>query len=133
MYVICLEENSQNSIEAQRRQNPVMKEVVRKEIIKWLDTGIIYPVADNTWVSPVQCVLKRGGVIVLNNDLIPTKTVTGWKICMDYRKLNKATMKYHFPLPFIDQILDRLARKEFYSFQDGYSGYNQIAMAPEDQ
>ncbi|KAL4383654.1 hypothetical protein GQ457_15G018670 [Hibiscus cannabinus] len=57
----------------------------------------------------------------------------GWRICMDYRKLNKATKKDHFPLPFIDQMMDRLAGKEFYCFLDGYSGYNQIAIAPEDQ
>ncbi|KAK8635985.1 hypothetical protein V6N13_004696 [Hibiscus sabdariffa] len=57
----------------------------------------------------------------------------GWRICMDYRKLNKATKKDHFPLPFIDQMLDRLAGKAYYCFLDGYSGYNQIAIAPEDQ
>ncbi|KAJ9561566.1 hypothetical protein OSB04_006726 [Centaurea solstitialis] len=67
------------------------------------------------------------------NELIPTRTVTGWRICMDYRRLNKATQKDHFPLPFIDQMLDRLAGKEFYCFLDGYSGYNQIAIAPDDQ
>ncbi|KAL4352199.1 hypothetical protein GQ457_06G005930 [Hibiscus cannabinus] len=67
------------------------------------------------------------------NELIPTRTVTGWRVCMDYRKLNKATRKDHFPLPFIDQMLDRLAGKQFYCFLDGYSGYNQIAIAPEDQ
>ncbi|KAA3479769.1 RNA-directed DNA polymerase-like protein [Gossypium australe] len=59
--------------------------------------------------------------------LIPTCIVTGWRVCMDYRKLNKATQKDHFPLPFIDQILDRLAGK------DGYSGYNQITIAPNNQ
>jgi hypothetical protein len=67
-----------------------------------------------------------------NNELMPTRAVTGWRICMDYMKLNKATRKDQFPLPFIDQILDRLAGKEFYCFLDGYSGYNQIVIAPED-
>ena len=67
------------------------------------------------------------------NELIPTRTVTGWRICMDYRKLNAATKKDHFPLPFIDQMLDRLAGNEFFCFLDGYSGYNQIMIAPEDQ
>ena len=67
------------------------------------------------------------------NELIPTRTVTGWRICMDYRKLNAATKKDHFPLPFIDQMLDRLAGNEFFCFLDGYSGYNQIIIAPEDQ
>ncbi|KAL4388382.1 hypothetical protein GQ457_09G019490 [Hibiscus cannabinus] len=113
-----------------------MKEVVRKEILKWLDAGIIYPISDSEWVSPVQCVPKKGGITVISNEkneLIPTRTVTGWRVCMDYRKLNKATRKDHFPLPFIDQMLDRLAGKQFYCFLDGYSGYNQIAIAPEDQ
>lgn len=66
------------------------------------------------------------------NELILARTVTGWRICMDYRKLNKATRKDHFPLPFIDQMLDRLAGRDYYCFLDSYSGYNQIAIAPED-
>ena len=136
MHKILLEECYNNSVEQQRRLNPIMKEVVKKEIIKWLDAGIIYPISDSSWVSPVQCVPKKGGMTVVtndNNELIPTRTVTGWRVCMDYRKLNKATRKDHFPLPFIDQMLDRLAGKEYYCFLDGYSGYNQIAIAPEDQ
>ncbi|KAJ9556674.1 hypothetical protein OSB04_011288 [Centaurea solstitialis] len=119
-----------------RRLNPVMKEVVKKEILKWLDADIIYPIASSSCVSPVQCVPKKGGVTVITNEkneIIPTRTVTGWRICMDYMRLNKATQKDHFPLPFIDQMLDRLAGKEFYCFLDGYSGYNQIAIAPDDQ
>ena len=67
------------------------------------------------------------------NKLIPTRIVSGWRVCMDYRRLNKAIRKDHFPLPFIDQMLDRLADKYFYYFLDGYSGYNHIAIAPEDQ
>ncbi|KAL4324362.1 hypothetical protein GQ457_11G024460 [Hibiscus cannabinus] len=113
-----------------------MKRVVMKEIIKWLDAGIIYPISDSSWVSLVQCVPKKGGMTMVTNEaneLLPTRTVTGWRICMDYRKLNKATKKDHFPLPFIDQMLDRLAGKAYYCFLDGYSGYNQIAIAPEDQ
>ncbi|KAL4386771.1 hypothetical protein GQ457_09G019970 [Hibiscus cannabinus] len=109
-----------------------MKDVVRKEILKWLDAGIIYPISDSEWVSPVQCVPKKGGMTVISNEkneLIPTRTVTGWRVCMDYRKLNKATRKDHFPIPFIDQMLDRLAGKQFYCFLDGYSRYNQIAIA----
>ena len=66
------------------------------------------------------------------NELIPTWIVSSWRVCMDYRHLNKATRKDHFPLPFIDQMLDRLAGKDFYCFLDGYSGYNQIVIAPED-
>ncbi|XP_022850236.1 uncharacterized protein LOC111372235 [Olea europaea var. sylvestris] len=94
-----------------------MKEVVRAEVIKWLDAGIIYPISDSAWVSPVQVVPKKGGVTVAeneDNELIPTRPVTGWRVCIDYRKLNKATRKGHFPLPFIDQMLERLT---------GYSHY----------
>ncbi|KAJ9535162.1 hypothetical protein OSB04_un001759 [Centaurea solstitialis] len=133
---IILEDKNFTSREPQRRLNPVMKEVVKKEILKWLDAGIIFPIASSSWVSPVQCVPKKGGFTVIANDkneLIPTRVVSGWRICMDYRKLNKATQKDHFPLPFMDQMLDRLAGKEYYCFLDGYSGYNQIAILPEDQ
>ncbi|PIN24199.1 DNA-directed DNA polymerase [Handroanthus impetiginosus] len=136
MHKILLEDDQKPSVESQKKMNTIMKEVVKKEIIKWLDAGIIYPISDSSWVSPVQCVPKKGGITVvpnMHNELIPTRTVTGWRVCMDYRKLNKATRKDHFPLPFIDQMLDRLARKEFYCFLDGYSGYNQIAITPEDQ
>ncbi|KAL4272968.1 hypothetical protein GQ457_13G013660 [Hibiscus cannabinus] len=136
MHKILLDDNHKPTVDAQRRLNQAMKDVVRKEILKWLDAGIIYPISDSEWVSPVQCVPKKGGITVISNEkneLIPTRTVTGWRVCMDYRKLNKATRKDHFPLPFIDQMLDRLAGKQFYCFLDGYSGYNQIAIAPEDQ
>ena len=68
-----------------------------------------------------------------NNELIPIRIVSGWRICIDYKKLNKATRKDHFPFLFIDQMLDRLASHEFYCFLYGYSGYNQIVIAPEDQ
>ncbi|KAK8540180.1 hypothetical protein V6N12_046471 [Hibiscus sabdariffa] len=107
-----------------------------KGISPTIYAGIIYPISDSSWVSPVQCVPKRGGMTVITNEaneLLPTMTITGWRICMDYRKLNKATKKDHFPLPFIDQMLDRLAGKAYYCFLDGYSGYNQISIAPVDQ
>ena len=123
-------------MEAQRRLNPSMKEVVRKEVLKWLDAGVIYPISDSAWVSPVQVVPKKGGTTVIkteNNILLPSRTVIGWRIGIDYRKLNKATRKDHFPLPFLDQMLDRLAGHEYYCFLDGYSGYNQITIALEDQ
>jgi len=67
------------------------------------------------------------------NELIPTRTVTGWRMCIDHRKLNEATRKDHYLLPFMDQMLERLARQSFYCFLDGYSGYNQIAVDPQDQ
>ena len=87
-------------------------------------------------MSPVHVVPKKGGFTVIRNEkneLIPTRTVTGCRVCIDYRKLNTTTRKYHFPLPFIDKILDRLAGHLHLCFLDGYSGYNQIAIAPEDQ
>ena len=113
----------------------MMKEVVRKEVLKWLNAGFIYAISNSFWVSPVHLVPKKGGFTVIRNEkneLIPTRTVTGWRVCIDYRKLNTVTRKDHFPLPFIDQMLDRLAGHPHFCFLDGYSGYNQIAIAPED-
>jgi hypothetical protein len=133
---IQLQEKCTPTIEHQRRLNPPMQEVVKKEIIKWLDAGVVYPISDSTWVSPVQCVPKKGGMTVVanaKNELIPLRPVTGWRVCMDYRKLNSWTLKDHFPMPFMDQMLDRLAGKGWFCFLDGYSGYNQIFIAPEDQ
>ena len=132
MHKILLEENARSSIEHQRRLNPVIKEVVRKEVLKWLNAGFIYAISDSPWVSPIHVVPKKGGFTVIKNEkneLIPTRTVTGWRVCIDYKKLNTATRKDHYPLPFIDQMLDRLARHSHYCFLDGYSGYNQIAIA----
>ena len=114
MHKILLEDEQKGSVEGQRRMNLIMKDVVKKEIIKWLDAGIIYPISNSSWVNSVQCVPKKGGITVVeneNNELIPTRTMIGWRICMDYSKLNKATRKDHFPLPFIDQMLDQLAGK----------------------
>nr|GEZ03035.1 reverse transcriptase domain-containing protein [Tanacetum cinerariifolium] len=88
------------------------------------------------WVSPIYCVPKKGGMTVVtneNNELIPMRLVTGWRVCIDYRKLNDATRKDHFPLPFMDQILERMAGNEFYCFLDGFSGYFQIPVDPQDQ
>ena len=136
MHKILLEDNAKTSIEHQRRLNPVMKEVVKKEVLKWLNAGFIFAISYSSWVSPVHMVPKKGGFTVIRNEkneLIPTRTVTGWRVCIDYRKLNTATRKDHFPLPFIDQMLDKLAGHPYFCFLDGYSGYNQIAIAPEDQ
>ncbi|GJV55621.1 reverse transcriptase domain-containing protein [Tanacetum coccineum] len=91
---------------------------------------------DNSWVSPVHYVPKKGGITVVKNDdneLIPTRLVTGWRVCIDYRKLNEATRKDHFPLPFMDQMLERLAGNQYYCFLDGFSGYFQIPIDPKDQ
>ncbi|XP_050160382.1 uncharacterized protein LOC126633894 [Malus sylvestris] len=136
MHRILLEEGAKPSREAQCRLNPSMLEVVKKEVIKLLDCGVIYPISDSRWVSPVQVVPKKSGVTVVKNEeqeLVPTRVVTGWRVCIDYRKLNAMTRKDHFPLPFLDQMLERLAGYQFYCFLDGYSGYNQIVIAPEDQ
>ncbi|CAN6554946.1 unnamed protein product [Malus baccata var. baccata] len=92
--------------------NPPMMEVVKKEIIKLLDYGVIYPISDSRWISPVQCVPKKSGVTVVanaENELVPQRIQTSWKVYIDYRKLNATTRKDHFPLPFIDQMLNRLA------------------------
>nr|GFB28388.1 reverse transcriptase domain-containing protein [Tanacetum cinerariifolium] len=67
------------------------------------------------------------------NELVPTRLVTGWRVCIDYRKLNEATRKDHFPLPFMDQMLERLAGNEYYCFLDGFFGYFQIPIDPKDQ
>ncbi|XP_052481194.1 uncharacterized protein LOC128035489 [Gossypium raimondii] len=136
VHKIFFEDCHSKSIEQQRRLNPIMDEFIKNEIIKWLNAGIIYPISDSSWVSPVQCVPRKGGDTVVsneNNELILTRTVTVWRVCMDYYRLNKTTRKDHCPLPFNDQMLDKLAGKAFFCFLDGYSGYNQIAMAPEDQ
>ena len=132
---ILLEEDNKLIVDAQKRLNPSMKQVVRKEVLKWLDAGVIYLISDSSWVSPVQVVPKKEGTIVVvneKNELLPTRIVIGWSICIDYRRLNKVTRKDHFPLQFIDQILDRLAGNEYFCFLDGYSGYNQITIALED-
>ena len=87
MHRILLEDGHKPSVEAQRRLNPTIKEVVHKEVLKWLDAGVIYPIFDSAWVSPVQVVLKNGGTTVIktkNNILLPSRTVTCWRICIDY-------------------------------------------------
>ena len=136
MHQIIMDEGAKPSRESQRRLNPHMKEVVKKEVVKLLDAGIIYPISDSQWVSPTQVVPKKSGLTVEKNEKgesIPMRITTGWRVCIDYRKLNSATRKDHFPLPFIDQILERLAGQQYYCFLDGYSGYNQVAVHPEDQ
>ncbi|CAN6698180.1 unnamed protein product [Malus baccata var. baccata] len=108
MHKILMEEGVKPTIDAQRRLNPIMKEVVRNEVMKLLDAGMIYPISDSKWVSPTQVVPKRTGITVVkndNNELVPTRLTTGWRMCVDNRKINT----------------------------DGYSGYNQILVAPEDQ
>jgi hypothetical protein len=124
------------SREPQCRLNNAMREVVKKEVLKLLHARIIYPVPHSEWVSYVQVVPKKGGMTIVKNnknELIPQRTVTGWRMCIDYRKLNKAIKKDHFLLPFIDEMLERLANHSFFCFLDGYSGYHQILIHPDDQ
>ena len=130
-----MEENAKAFIEHQRILNPMMKEVVKKEVLKWLNAGFIYAISDSPWESPIHVVPKNGGITMIRNEkneLIPTRTVIGWKVCIDYRKLNTATRKDHYPYPF-NQMLDRLIEHSYYCFVNGYYGYNQIAIALEDQ
>ncbi|GJU40727.1 reverse transcriptase domain-containing protein [Tanacetum coccineum] len=113
---ILLEDDYEPSVQHQRRVNPKIHDVIKKEVEKLLDAGLIYPISDSPWVSPVHCVPKKGGMTVVTNEeneLVPTRLVTGWRVCIDYRKLNEATCKDHFPLPFMDQMLERLAGNEF--------------------
>lgn len=128
---ILLEEEYKPFREAQRRLNPPMMEVVKKEILKLCDAGMIHPISDSKWVSPIQVVPKYTGITVIENsegELVPTRVQNGWQICIDYRKLNASTRKDHFPLPFIDQMLECLAGKTHYCCLDG-----QIPVALEDQ
>nr|GEZ61496.1 DNA-directed DNA polymerase [Tanacetum cinerariifolium] len=123
---ILLEKDYEPMVQSQRRVNPKIHDVIKKEVEKLLDVGLIYPISDSPWVSPVHCVPKKRGMTMVTNDeneLVPTRLMTGWRVCIDYRKLNEATWKDHFPLPFMDQMLERLAGNEYYCFLDGFSGY----------
>ena len=121
-----LEDNAKPYHDRQRRLNPTLQEVVKKEVLKWLDHVIIYPISDSEWVSPVQVVSKNIGITMIRNDkneLIPTRVQFGWRVCIDYRKLNAAIRKDNFSLPFLDQMLERLDRHSLYYFSDGCSSY----------
>nr|GFA01681.1 DNA-directed DNA polymerase [Tanacetum cinerariifolium] len=133
---ILLEEEFSPKVQSQRRVNPKIHDVIKKEVEKLLNAGLIYPISDSPWVSPVHCVPKKGGMTVIKNDkneLVPTRLVTGRRVCIDYRKLNEAKRKDHFPLLFMDQMLERLVGNEYYCFLDGFSGYFQIPIDPKDQ
>ncbi|KAK1630044.1 hypothetical protein QYE76_004359 [Lolium multiflorum] len=135
-HAINMEDDAKPVVEPQRRLIPKMKEVVRNEVLRLLEAGIIYPIADSRWVSPVHCVPKKGGMTVVPNDndeLIPQRVVVGYRMCIDFRKVNKVTKKDHYPLPFIDQMLERLSKNTHFCFLDGYSGFSQIAVKAKDQ
>ena len=133
---IYLEDNVKPSREAQRRLNPHMREILKEEVLKWLKAEIIYPISDSPWISPVHMVPKKSGITVESNHEgveLTTRLTTGWRVCIDYWKLNLVTKKDHYPIPFMDQILEKLAGQTYYCFLDGYSGYNQIGIYPGDQ
>nr|GEV62388.1 reverse transcriptase domain-containing protein [Tanacetum cinerariifolium] len=133
---ILMEEDYKPAVQSQRWVNPKIHKVIKKEVIKLLDAEMINPITNSSWVSPIHCVPKKDGTTVFeneNNKLIPTRLVTGWRVCIDYQKLNDATLKDHFPLSFMDQMLERLAGNEFYCFLDGFFGYFHILISPPDQ
>nr|GEV24954.1 reverse transcriptase domain-containing protein [Tanacetum cinerariifolium] len=135
MIKILMEEDYKPAVQHQRRVNPKIHDVIKKEVEKLLDAGLIYPISNSPWVSPVHCVPKKGGFTVVENkenELILTRLVIEWRVCIDYRKLNEATRKDHFSLSFMDQMLKRLAGNEIYCFLDGFSGYFQIPIDPRD-
>nr|GEV61810.1 reverse transcriptase domain-containing protein [Tanacetum cinerariifolium] len=133
---ILMEEDFELVVQHQRRVNPKIHDVIKPEVIKLLKAGLIYPISDSPWVSSVHCVPKKGWFTVMENEgneLIPTRLVMGWHVCIDYHKLNEATRKDHFPLPFMDQMLERLAGNQYYCFLDDFSGYFKILIDPKDQ
>ena len=93
-------------------------QALREEVDKLLKDDFIYPVDTVEWVSPTMVAPKKDG---------------RWRVCVDFKPLNTTTRKYPYPLPFIDQILDSVAGHERYSICDGFSGYFQLKIAPEDQ
>lgn len=106
---IYMEQSARLIRQPQQRMNPDLKDIVKEEFQKLLHVNFIYPILYSQWVSLLVIVRKKNGK---------------WRVCIDYRELNKETLKDHFPLPFIDQVLDTLARKKYFSFLDCFSGYN---------
>jgi hypothetical protein len=97
---IPMEDQYKLVVDHQKKLTHAMREVVKKEVIKLHDAGIIYPVPHSEWVSPIHCVPKKGGLTVVKNEkneLRPKRNVTGWRMCIDYRKLNKAMKKDSSP------------------------------------
>nr|GEY84649.1 reverse transcriptase domain-containing protein [Tanacetum cinerariifolium] len=123
-YTILMDDDFKPVVQHQRRVNQKIYEVVKKEVLKLLDVRLIYSISDSPWLSPVHFVPKKGSFTIVENEeneLIPTRLVTGWRVCIDYRKLNDTTRKDNFLLPFMDQMLERLAGNEYYCFPDGFS------------
>ena len=115
---IKLKEGSKPVVQKLRRLGVIQQDALLKEVRRLLEAGFIYPVEDSEWVSPVVVTPKKNGK---------------WRVCVDYKPLNAATKRDHFPLPFQDEILNEVAGHERYTVCDGYSGYFQISIAEEDQ
>ena len=120
---IDLVEGSVPVRQRQYRLNPKYSLMVKEEIDRLLEAGFIYPVNNSEWVSPIMVVPKKVGA----------DGKVKIRVCQDFRKLNAATKKDYFPLPFTDIILDKVAGHECYSFLDGFSGYNQVFIRWCDQ
>jgi len=136
MHKILLEDGAKPVRQPQRPLNPIISDVVKKKVTKLLQGGIIYIISDSQWVSPIHVIPKKTGLTIVKNEkekLIPIRVQNSWRICIDYKRINQETRKGHFPLPLIDQMLERLAGKSHYCFLDGFSGYFQIHIAREDQ
>jgi hypothetical protein len=100
--------------------------VVRKDEIKLIEACIIYHMVDSKWVSHVHCVRKKGGITMVQNNenkLVAQRTVTGYRMCTDFIKLNKATRRYHYTLLLTDQMLEILSKHSQFFYLDGYSGF----------
>jgi hypothetical protein len=133
---IIMEDDAKPFVDTQKRMNPKMKEVIRKEVIRLLDAGIIYQISDNKWVSPAHCIPKDGEITIITNgenSLIPTITITSYSMCIDFSKFNKDTKKNHKPPPLMEQVLESLSSSSYFYFLDGYSRCTQIPIQPEDQ
>jgi hypothetical protein len=133
-HCITMEDRCKPVVDHQRRLTHAMREVVKNEVIKLLDAGIIYLILHSEWVSPIYCVPKKGGLTVVKNEKnmsIPQRIVTGW--CMCISKAKQSNEERSLPLPFIDEMLEILANHTYFCFLDGYSGFMQIPIHPNDQ
>ena len=123
--------------EMQHRLNPMLKEVGKRENMKLIDSGIIYPIPDSRRVSPIQVVPKKSGLTVVKYDKDEFDShmdkQLGGECALITDDSTPKQKKDHFPLSFLDQVLERVAGCAFYCFLDGYSGYYQVDIAPEDQ
>nr|GEU99204.1 DNA-directed DNA polymerase [Tanacetum cinerariifolium] len=132
---ILMEEDYKPEVQHQRRVNPKIHDVIKKEVKKLLDAELIYPISDNPWVSPVHCVPKKGGFTGAENEeneLILTRLVIGWRVCIDYLKLNEATRKDHFPLSFLDGFSGACTHHGFSELHQLDTFYNDLNVNDQD-